>query len=132
MKKALIWIILLVLLLPSIFILYFISSNNFITDSGAINQENAEKITDIKLKKEDYNIIIQEFLNNQQDKGKEEIDLSKFEVFPYQIVWKDTLADIAYKFSLDKEEIAALVYLNNIENINMIIAGKILLIPRKK
>jgi hypothetical protein len=132
MKKALIWIILLLLLLPSIFILYFISSNSLITDSGTIKQGNAEKISDIKLKKEDYNIIIQEFLNSQQDKSKEEIDLSKFDVFPYQIVWKDTLADIAYKFSLDKEEIAALVYLNNIKNKDLIIAGKTLLIPRKK
>lgn len=128
MKKNLL-VILIILLIPlTIVALYIFKIVDFENQGIIENQKIIEKPISIN----DYEMTIFDEISAYTSGQPLEYPLKDYEVFPYIIIWKDTLSKIAYKFNLTKDEIAILVYLNKIKNKNLIIAGQTLLIAKKK
>lgn len=125
-------ILVILLIIPLSFIIFFFINHqlnmmDYINDFNDINKFESDVRTI-----DDYDILIVKEINELDLNKPLEYPLSKYRIFPYTIVWKDTLSNIAYKFKLTKDEIEILVYLNKIKDKNLIIAGQTLLIAKKK
>jgi len=129
MNKKNIFIIFVVLLIPLIIIISYISNPSLYNSIEVNESKNITEKPDII---KNYELVLIEEINSYQYGEALQYALELYNVFPYTIVWKDTLSKIAYKFNLTKDEIVVLVYLNKIKNKNLIITGQVLLIPKKK
>lgn len=129
MAKKNFLIIILVLSIPLFLIIVSILDNSFFKqDDFLANKEIPAKLFSI----DDYELILFEQIENNKSNDIFEYPLDDYNIFPYTILWKDTLSKIAYKFNLSKDEIAILIYLNKIKNKDLIIAGNVLLIAKRK
>ncbi len=127
MAKKNFFIIFLLLLIPFTIIIYFINNSENLQENYLIDKNET-----IKHRIEEYDIMIFEQIDLFGKFPSNEFQLSQYQIFPYAIVWKDTLSKIAYKYNLTKDEIKVLVYINKIKNKDLIIAGQTLLIAKKK
>lgn len=130
-KKNFIIIIMILIIPLSVISIYLINHQLYQLDFLSNLDKGESKSNEIKNSKDYDNFILSEI--NLTDFSKPlDYPLSDYRIFPYTIVWKDTLSNIAYKFELTKDEIAILVYLNKIKDKNLIIAGQTLLIAKRK
>ncbi|MFN3410859.1 MAG: LysM peptidoglycan-binding domain-containing protein [Exilispira sp.] len=129
MAKKNFLVIILILSIPLLLIILSILDNSFFKpDDFLANKEIPSKLFSI----DHYELILVEQIENNKSKDIFEYPLDDYNIFPYTILWKDTLSKIAYKFNLSKDEIAILIYLNKIKNKDLIIAGNVLLIAKRK
>lgn len=127
MVKKNFFIIILLLLIPFTIIIYFINNSESLQENYFIDKNET-----IKHRIEEYDIMIIEQIDLFGRSPSNELQLSQYKIFPYIIVWKDTLSKIAFKYNLTKDEISVLVSINKIKNKDLIIAGQTLLIAKKK
>lgn len=129
MFKKNILIILLLLSIPFILVIFLVFNPIIFENSENIYLNTIpSKMFTIQ----DYEYLIFEEINKANLSSLYDIPMENYYIYPYTIIWKDTLSKIAHKFNLSKDEISVLVHINKIKNKDLIIAGEILLIPKKK
>ncbi len=129
MKKKGLILIFFILFIPLIIIIGFLLNINSL---NVYEFDEKKDIVEKPYKIEDYELLLIEQIDSFNHKEPFEYPLEQYDVFPYKIIWKDTLSKIAYRYKLTKDEIKILIYLNKIKDKNLIIANQTLLIPKKK